>query len=250
LILALLLSPLLLQSQMSRDQFPLNREFKNGFFYLAPGITYTFPADESTEQFQIVDTSYTITSNPQHGNIGYAFEAGWYHSFDQARFFHYIEGGVAYRSFSGSSEIERAVAWDSIRFSETEEVSYRVTQISGLFRAIRANQLGKFTFLTYGPGLNFDYHLSDDREAQITGSESPAQDLKLQLHFQIGIGIRLTENLIFQPQIELPILEGYPTGKWTPSHEFAENYHYPFLFSFRLMFLRKDLMNCNAPTFN
>lgn len=235
---------------MSRDQFPLNREFKNGFFYLAPGITYTFPSGESSESFTIVDTTYTISSNPQHGNIRYAFEAGWYHSFDNPRFFHYIEGGVAYRSFSGSSDIERTVAWDSVSVSQTEEASYQINQISGLFRAIRAKQLGKYTFLTYGPGLNFDYHLSDNREALIAGSESPNQDLKLQFHFQIGIGIRLTEGLIFQPQIELPIIEGFPTGKWTPSHEFAENFHYPFLLSFKFMFLRKDLMNCNAPTFD
>jgi len=235
---------------MSKDQFPLSREFKNGFFYLAPGITYTLPGAENSETFQVADTTYTIQGTPKLGRISFAVEAGWYHSFENPRFFHYLEGGIAYRRFSGSNEIERTVAFDSLIASTTEEGSYRIDQLSAVVRAIRVNQLGKFTFLTYGPGLNLDYHLSDDRDALITGAESPQQDLKLQLHFQIGIGLRLTEQLIFLPQLEVPLLEAYPGGKWTPSHSFAEAYHYPFLLSFRFMFLRKDLMNCNAPRLN
>lgn len=131
---------------------------------------------------------------------------------------------------------------------KNETQSYSVQHVSALFRAIRASQLGKFTFLTYGPGLNFDYHLKDNREINLVGFENSNQDYKLQAHFQLGIGIRMTEQVIFLPQIEIPLMEAYPSGKWQAAHNFAENQLYPLLFQFKIILLRKDLMNCNAPT--
>ena len=235
---------------MSKDQFPLSREFKNGFFYLAPGITYTVPFSEGSFSNQILDTTYTHNSIPQFGSISYAFEAGWYHSFENPRFFHYLDAGVAYRKFRGSSEFERIKEWESNRFSQVAGSDYALDHISAVLRIIRSQQLGKFTFLTFGPGINFDYHLSDER------SNAPFVDgvvdgkYKAQLHLQLGIGIRLTERLIFQPQLELPLVDVVPQDGLQPAHQYIDGKHYPLLLSFRFMFLRKDLMNCNAPRLN
>ena len=234
---------------MSRDQFPLNREFKNGFIYFAPGITYTLPLSEGSFSNQVVDTTYTHTSNPKGGSISYAFELGWYHTFENPVFFHYIDAGIAYRKFRGNSEFERSATWESNRFSETAESSYNIDQITGVIRIIRSQQLGKFTFFTFGPGLNFDYHLNDDRSVSPFVEGVVDRRYKAQIHLQMGLGIRLTERLIFQPQLELPILDVIPQDGISPAHQYIDGTHYPLLLSFRFMLLRKDLMNCNAPTF-
>lgn len=234
---------------MSRDQFPLSREFKNGFFYVAPGLTYTLPYAEGSSNSQVFDTTYTFNSIPQAGNISYAFELGWYHSFENPRFFHYMDFGIAYRKFSGNSEFERIKEYDAERFIQRVESNFTLDQISGVVRIIRSQQLGKFTFFTFGPGLNFDYRLSDNRNEVPFVGAYPTEAYNLQLHLQLGVGFRLTERLIFQPQLELPFLEILPT-EWHPVTRFGEGEHYPFLLSFRFMFLRKDLMNCNAPTLN
>jgi hypothetical protein len=235
---------------MSKDQFPLSREFKNSFIYVAPGLTYTIPIAEGELLFNVIDTNINHYTRPQEGVISYAFEIGWYHTFERPRFFHYLDAGIAYRKFIGNSEFELEKTWDGGQLSQTADGRYDVAQITGVFRLIRSQQLGKFTFLTFGPGINFDYQLSDN------SSNSPFLENYLDdanrghLHLQVGLGLRLTEKLIFQPQIELPILEFYTLGDLVPEHEFYNSKHYPILLSFRFMFLRKDLMNCNAPTLN
>jgi len=255
----LLIFPIALSAQLNRDQFPLNREFKNGFFYIAPGITYTLPyADYSTvlrEDLNIAgfDTTVTYYVLPKAGNISYAFELGWYHSFENPRFFHYMDFGLAYRKFSGNSEFELLKEWDTGSSNQKAESSFELDQITGVIRIIRSQQLGKFTFFTFGPGLNFDYRINDNRNETPFFTYNQERDLweifNLQLHLQLGVGFRLTERLIFQPQLELPLLEILP-AELHPVTRYEYGEHYPFLLSFRFMFLRKDLMNCNAPTFN
>jgi len=231
---------------LSKDQFPLDRTFKNGFIYFAPAISYTVPFPEKTTEQRIEDTTYSITSIPG-GKVSFGLEMGWYHSFENPIFFHYLELGAAYRSFRGSSEVELTKAWDQIEITGNDEGDYNLQTASVLVRAVRATQLGKFTFLTYGPGLNFDYHLNDNRAYASEIFDTPEQEMKLQAHFQLGLGIRMTEKVIFLPQIEVPILEAYPTGKWEASQAYTENNLYPLLFSFKIILLREDLMNCNAP---
>lgn len=231
---------------MLKDQFPLDRTFKKGFVYLAPSLTYTAPFPEEKIVSNVVDTTYTILSKPE-GKFSFGFELGWYHSFENPIFFHYLEGGIGYRSFKGSSNIDLTKAWDGFSINSAGIEDYTLTHLSAVFRAIRASQLGKFTFFTYGPGINYDYHLSDNRNIASTQFKETEQDQKLQLHFQIGFGIRLTESIVFLPQLEIPLVEVFPTGKWEASHNFAENKLYPLLLSFKFMLLRKDPMNCNAP---
>ena len=194
----------------------------------------------------MADTTYTINTIPD-GKFSFGAEIGWYHSFENPIFFHYLEGGIAYRSFKGAADIDLTKAWDSISITSSGTEEYTVTQLSGVFRAIRAKQLGKFTFFTWGPGINFDYHLSDNRNIASAAFENTQQDMKLQLHLQLGFGFRMTERIIFLPQLEIPLFEGYPTGKWIATHAFAENDLYPLVLSFKIMLLRKDLLNCNAP---
>ena len=232
---------------MLRDQFPLDRQFKNGFVYFAPAITYTAPFPENETQKMVLDTTFAIQS-ALSGKIAYGIEVGWYHSFENPIFFHYLEGGINYRVFKGSSQIAYEKRWQGESVSSTGTSSYSIDQVGASFRAIRAPQIGKYTFLTFGPGINFDYHLSDNRKVLTGVFEEEKQEMKLQLHFQFGLGIRMTESLIFLPQVEIPLAEAYPTGKWYPMHDFAQNNLYPVLFQFKFILLRKDLMNCNAPS--
>ncbi len=224
----------------------MERTFKNGFIYAAPALTYTAPFPEEEIIKKVEDTTYTITTKPD-GKFSFGIEAGWYHSFENPRFFHYLEGGIAYRSFKGAADIDLTTAFDSISGTASGTEEYTLTSLSGIFRIVRASQMGKFTFFTWGPGINFDYHLSDNRNIDSDAFEETQQDMKLQLHFQFGVGFRLTESVIFLPQIEIPLAEAYPTGKWEATNAFAENHLYPLLISFKVMLLRKDLMNCNAP---
>jgi len=231
---------------MQRDQFPLDRTFKNGFIYFAPALTYTAPFPESEIKKQVVDTTYVINSQP-NGKFSFGIELGWYHSFENPIFFHYLEGGVAYRSFAGSSDISLSKEYDNVVLLSRGKQDYKVEHLSGVFRAIQSKQLGKFTFFTWGPGLNFDYHLTDNRNINSDVFEKTQQDLKMQFHLQLGFGFRMTEKIIFLPQLEIPLLEAYPTGKWEATHAFAENHLYPLVLSFKIMLLRNDPMNCNAP---
>lgn len=209
-------------------------------------LTYTYPFSSQETELNLADTTYKINSSPT-GRFRYGLEVGWYHSFENPYFFHYLEAGVAYRSFSGETEWEVDKSWNNSSLRGSGNSDYQLDILSANIRFIRAPQLGKYTFLTFGPGLNFDYHLNDDRSPNPFSPEDYSQEYKLQAHFQLGFGIRLSHRLIFLPQIEVPLFEGYPEGKWIASQEFFGNQLYPLSFQLKFFFLRQDPINCNAP---
>ena len=121
-----------LHAQLSRDQFPLDRSFKNGFLYAAPAVGYTYPFPEAESERQILDTSFQLRSRAE-GKFGYGLEVGWYHSFENPYFFHYLEIGLGYRSFSGSSEVVLEKAWNGQRVSNSATIDYTINQLKELY---------------------------------------------------------------------------------------------------------------------
>jgi hypothetical protein len=242
---------LLTYGQMDKDIFPLNREFKRGGLYIAPHATYTL-GNNNEDTYTNLDTTYNYSVDGS-GKIGYGLEVGWFHSFKRARLVHYLEAGVAYRVFKGAAEHQGELSTLNGQQQFESENEFNNQYIVASFRATNATQLGKMTYLNTSLGLNYNYLLADDYERSAPDppfEEEFQADQSLQLHLQIGIGMRLSRMLIAIPYIESPLLTAIPQGNIKPSFTYFSTDYQPFIIGIKFLLLREDPMNCNAPTFD
>lgn len=242
-----------IKGQLVNDVFPLSREFYPNGFYIAPLLTYNFPWEEkATSQYQNTDSVYNYT-NSTEGKFAYGFELGMYQTFKNNRIIDYIEGGVSYRKFEGKGNHQGLLQTSDTLKNFTSNNKFSYSQIGGVFRVVRADQLGRYTFLNTAIGVNAGYRLSYETEqsqAYPNNYEKEPEELFTQAHFQIGLGIRLTELILFIPSIEVPFMNLTPFEPFEPRFDAIGNKKHPVLFSLTFMFLKKDPMNCNAPTYN
>jgi len=242
------------KAQLSKDIFPLNREFKNGSFYVSPQLTYSVGI-EKKEEINIDNTTYNYKISGM-GKLGYGLEVGWFQSFENPRLVHYVEAGIAYRKFSGDATHSGTQLFPD--FSQIEYKSQNTFDIQtavASLRAVNVKQLGKFTFLNSAIGANVNYLFSENYNRPsiypntVIGSEKFPDQLHAQLHFQIGIGLRLSRQWLLVPNIETPILTAYPLDDPLPPFKFFDAYYQPIILSFKIMYLREDPENCNAPIY-
>lgn len=237
-------------AQLDKDIFPLNREFKRGGFYIAPQATVSIGnKEENTYQNQDSSYHYKVTGR---GKWGYGLEVGWFHSFKKARLIHYLDAGIAYRLFKGAAEHSgELTSLNGQQFFESEN-EFSNQYLVASIRATNATQLGKWTFLSTSLGLNYNYLLADDYERgnDYPRDETFLDDQSLQLHLQVGIGMRLSRQLIGIPYVETPLLTALPSDDINPAFPFFSAHYQPIIIGIKFLFLREDPMNCNAPTFD
>lgn len=241
-----------LMAQLSKDLFPLNRNYASSNFYFSPALTHNFVFETKEGTYQNIDSSYTYSARGK-GNLAFAFEIGLYQAFERPNFFHYIEGGLAFREFRGEESHEgilQLVPNTSRNFSSENTFTNRY--LNATFRGVRADQLGKFTFLHSAIGFNANYLLSANQERGSpypNSFEKQDRELNVQAHLQIGMGFRLTELIVFIPNIEVPfqnLIAFEPLESRFPSFS---SKHQAVLLNFKFLFLRKAPENCNAPTY-
>jgi len=242
-----------LKAQLNKNLFPLDRDYANSSFYISPALTHSFVFETTNGDFQSNDSLYSYSEEGK-GRLAYGIEIGLYQAFERPNLFHYFEGGLAYREFRGEANHEGVLqlATSPLRNLSSEN-TFKNRYLSATLRGVRADQIGKFTFLHSAIGFNANYLLTAEQErsnAYPNGFETFDRELNLQAHFQIGLGIRLTELVVFIPNVEIPfqnLLDFEPLEARIPA--FSSKYQ-PVLFNFKLLFLRKNLENCNAPTYD
>jgi hypothetical protein len=239
-------------AQLSKDLFPLNRNYASSNFYVSPALTHNFVFETTDGSYQSNDSLYTYNASAK-GRLAFGFEIGLYQAFKRPNVFHYFEGGLAFREFKGEESHEgilQLASNTSRNFSS--ENTFTNQYLNATFRGVRADQLGKFTFLHSAIGFNANYLLSSNQERSSfypNQFEKQDRELNVQAHLQIGIGVRLTELIVFIPNLEVPFqnfLDFEPLESRIPSFS---SKHQAVLINFKFLFLRKAPENCNTPTY-
>lgn len=248
------LFPITIIAQLPRDVFPLSREFKKGGFYFSPQLTYTIGYnDDGGYSFQ--DSSYTYDVKGE-GKLGYGAELGWFHSFKKKQFIQLVEAGAAYRIFKGTAEHRGTLTIGSQSQTFASDNDLNIQLIVASVRAKNVRQVGKHSFLSTALGINYNYKLSESLKRSgvypLT-NERALSTSSLQLHFQIGIGFRVSRKLIIMPNIETPLLllDNFMLNKLedlNPAFSYFSTKYHPLIFGITFQFLREDPENCNAPT--
>lgn len=228
--------------------FPIVPEFKQGGFFVAPGFTYMAPGENQNHNIFQEEEEIKYESRPK-GNLRYMLQAGYYHTFREEHFFDFLEGGLSFKILRGIEEysyLNRDITIDPDEYSEFED------QYAGLFvRATKVFQFSDYTFFTASLGLNGEYLFDDTRDTNhffVPDPEMPDEKM-LQAHLQIGFGIKVTDQILLIPTLETPILNILPFEDGKSTLPYFNSRYRPILLTFKVLFLRPDPLNCNAPIF-
>ncbi len=251
------------------DVFPLDPEYKLNGWFLGFGGTYMIPmgeVEQSAYSKQVFnDTTLETYSNfsaKPSGKLGLFAEAGWFHSFEDPPFFHFLDIGLSYRQYKGGEEFSGStynVVTDSLgqsaespRSNINGSGSYSDQIISLNSKLTHHYHFSRYGFLQNSIGVNIDYFFSSSRNASsvIPGFESSfPEDFQAQIHYRLGVGWKASPTILVVPFVELPLLTAYPFDDFKSSMPYFATRHYPLIFGVRVMFLRRISEDCNVPNY-
>lgn len=231
-----------------RHIFPIVPEFKQSGFYIAPGFTYMYPGSNHKDSINN-DQQIPYETNPE-GSLRFMLQLGYFRTFKEPFFWDFLEAGLSYKILRGEEEYHG----DFSGFHESfDDKSTFEDQFAGVFfRATKVSQFSNYLFVTNSIGINGDYLINENRKingnfhnTENIGPESPI----IQAHYQLGFGIKASKRILVIPTIETPILNILPFDNGKSTLEYFHSRYRPILFTIKIMFLRPDPLNCNAPTF-
>lgn len=239
----------LLHAQLNKDIFPLDRQFKKWGFYAAPELNYLIPSAKTSHHLTDKTGNYNFETEGS-GKLGYGIELGGFYNFSNLVFIDYIEAGIGYRKFNGAATHKGTLNDTSNFYSEN---TLGLPLVVASIRATNVRQLGKHSFWTNSFGLNFNYFFS---EKYIRSNpyplrfESFIESPNLQIHYQIGIGFRVSKKLLVIPSVETPLFDVIPFDGVKTGFKFFSHGYQPLIFKIRFLLLQEDPVNCNAPRFD
>lgn len=244
---------LLGEAQINRKTFPLSREYKKAGFSIAPLATVSFGNSSNSTVFPSKGSEAEF-EEVGRGTWNAGLELGWYKTFEEYKVGDYFEAALSYRRFSGVHYLEYDSSTAFVGNEPIEfENSFEIQKISLALRAIDIAWQKPNSFLTWGFGVNYDYLIASDYQTnypvEFNGNEQFDNQHALQVHFQLGYGFTVAKNIRFIPTLETPIV-GFLPDSPNPGIQFFDIHYQPLIIGLKLMFLRKDPVNCNAPKLN
>lgn len=238
--------------QMNKDLFPLGREYRRAGFYINPELTYLLPIGTSSYSKTQDTLNYDFDVSGS-GKLGYGIELGYFYSFKKPRLIHFIEGGIGYRKFSGKADHQGTlrIPSDTINFNSENKINVSLGQVS--IRATHVKQLKRYSFISNSLGVNVNYLVNEKYERSNT---YPSQfdtfvgKFSGQIHYQIGFGYRVSKHVVLIPSLETTLLQVYSFDEIRSGFDFFSHGYQPLIFKLRVLLLRKDPINCNAPRFD
>jgi hypothetical protein len=230
-----------------------NGERKLAGWNFAPGLTYMYTRPKDfTDQVNLGDTVYNANWNPS-GSFRAYFEAGRHHILQYTRFIHYLDYGLAWKWLAGKEKFEGAYV------DRTDGASFGTSGGTGKFSShhllayVNANNLWQFAdnyFLQNSLGANFDWRFLGKANP---GGDSPFHDpinpprFVFQLHYKLGVGIKINDGFFIIPAIETPILNILPWSKGRSQLDTFNSRYRPLILTVRFAFLGKNKTSCNVP---
>lgn len=197
------------------------------------------------------------------GKLGVFLEVGLAH-FPQKRsklsqklkfiFVSYYDWGLGFKLHGGSEKttINYYNAFGEPTFSEEGQGDYYNGYVYGRFTLHKNININKRLFIDNGLGVNFDFRvINGNREydgASLPQMQSFHKPLVAQLHYDLGLGFKLSRRFYFIPGAQIPLISfhewrgGCADLKWFSSNYLPVLYHLKFIYLFE-----KKVKGCNVP---
>ena len=248
------------RSKKDRDRTPWLdtkvRYARSGWF-VEPGITYTLAKFKNeTERYDLGGSlSYDRTVDP-NGRFGLYIGGGRYRINKNAR--SYWDYGLALKMLNGRQLVEGAVvdATDnSVVTLDNEDGKFREVFALANLNYNHIIPIGQYYFIQNSLGINFDYRLDflslseqtyEDYQAPgaALGLHDPdpaavrPDNMRLQLHYKLGWGIKVNKWLMVIPTVETPILNIIKFEDFKSTHLHFNSRYRPLIGTVRFLFMR------------
>ena len=223
--------------------FPTDGKMKRGGFYFAPGITWTLTrfSDKEEELFRHADTTYKATFHPK-GGLGLYLEAGWFLSTRDPVIIDYWDVGLAYKELKGSESFTSVLAKGDSIGRLAGDGAFDDQHVTLHLNANKLFQVADYRFIQATLGGNVDYRFGESRSSSgnfvaLNQQQFPPQIIG-QVHFKLGYGFKLTQQLMIIPAIETPVFSIVPTDKGFGQLQWFSSRYRPLILTVRFLFLR------------
>lgn len=194
------------------------RTYRMGGWMFAPGLTYT-PARVPKDDKRDINPNGRLAVYGEVGRFQIFYEGG--------NFFNYLDYSLAYKRLSGAE-----------KYNNLKSV-FKQNFVLGNFNLNNIIQLSDYTFLQNSLGVNLDYKFSEKYDNANNSGNENTNNLLFSLHYKIGYGIKVKNNLFIIPSIEVPILNGLKWENGKSTYGIFSSRYKPVIFSVRFAFLRK-----------
>jgi len=224
------------------------RELKNYGLQIEGGLTYlrTKKTDWVRNDNDGRPIEYLI--DPQ-GKLGVFFDIGTAHypmneprlNIRGHRIISYYDWGVGFKLFGGSetTDVNYYLSNGELFNSTRGSGSFYNGYVTGRFTLHKNFHFSKKYYFDNGLGVNFDYRILSGKETYENAytTQKSHNAFVAQLHYELGLGIKLKRGAYLVPGVQLPILG---MAEWTgfkPSlHWYSSNYA-PILFKIKYIYL-------------
>ena len=208
------------------------------------GLTHTFTRSKN-ETYTSTDTAgrYTFVQDPS-GRPGFFAEIGLVHFnvkdpvFKFGRIIDYIDYGIGFKLLTGreSTTINYQDVTGAVIGSATGRGEFSNGYLYARFGVHKLQYINKTKnyFIDHSLGLNADYMLTGGEKnyqaPYIAANQYFAKPFVMQLHYDIGFGIRIKKGTYLIPGVQLPFLGIQEWNKGNPSLRWYSSKYYPALF--------------------
>ena len=218
------------------------------------GPTYTFTRlKNETHTFEDPSLGNLQYTHDPIGRLGVFAEIGFVHfnmkdpKYKFGRFIDYVDYGIGFKVFGGreTTTIERVDA-NGVVFGTAVGEGEFYNGYANLRLAVHKLQYlnkTKNIFLDHSLGVNADFMVQignqDYKLPVLPMTQRFDEPLKVQLHYDIGFGIRLKKGQYLIPGVQLPLLGIHEWNGGNPSINWYSSKYYPALFHVKYIYLFK-----------
>ena len=229
-------------SRQNRSIFPEFGNYEANGWLFAGGFTFMQPwpynQREMLQQTPEVASEMTYTAR---GRMGVNAEIGRFNQISTSGLIKYLDYSLGFKYLRGVEKFQaRTVA---------ENGSARAAQGKGVFNqgylSLNVNfnnyvQFGDFWFLRNTLGFNGDYRILSSYAYETKGlpiNTVLPVDMQVQLHYKIGVGYKISKNMILIPSLETPILTLFEFEDFKSDYTAFSSEYRPLIIRLELLLL-------------
>jgi hypothetical protein len=225
-----------------------NRELKNYGLQIEGGLTYLRTKDNDRVYLDNNSRPIDYLVDP-NGLPGVFFDIGTAHfptneprlNLFGKRIISYYDWGIGFKLFGGgeSTDVNYYLPNGELINSTTGSGSFYNGYASGRFTIHNNYYFSKKFYLDNGLGVNFDYRVLSGNETynNFYVQQKSHNAFVAQLHYDVGLGIKIKRGAYLIPGIQLPILGMAEWNGFKPSLDWFSSIYRPILFKIKYIYL-------------
>jgi hypothetical protein len=197
------------------DVFPSYGNFERRGWIFSPALTYMMPQlkDPSERVYFRGGEAYDIAYNPS-GRMGVGLEVGRFHLIDNSNLISHLQLNMGLKVLRGVERFEASLVTENSSRADIlkNEGAFSHSYATMSFIASNIMQFNRTGFVQNSLGINGDYRIAAATTYNNNGLPidlaTPSRFI-FQANYSLGVGFRLTGNILIVPTIETPIVNIY-----------------------------------------